>query len=80
MDKQPVSKELIEQVRQGFALPWYGIHGISHWVRVRENGLRLAKVTDANTDVVEFYQQLGWEKMEITLMGKTFDQAKKETC
>jgi ribosomal protein S18 acetylase RimI-like enzyme len=37
-------------------------------------------VTRENTDVVEFYQQLGWEKMEITLMGKSFDQAKKETC
>ena len=55
MNNQSVSKELIELVRQEFALPWYGIHGISHWVRVRENGLRLAKVTDANTDVIEFF-------------------------
>lgn len=55
MNKTLVSRELIELVRQEFALPWHGIHGISHWVRVRENGLRLAKVTDANTDVVEFF-------------------------
>ena len=55
MDKQTVTKELIELVRREFALPWYGIHGISHWVRVRENGLRLATITDASTDVVEFF-------------------------
>lgn len=33
-----------------------------------------------NTDVIEFYQQLGWEKMEITLMGKSLFETKKETC
>ena len=55
MNRQPVSKELAELVRQEFALPWHGIHGISHWVRVRDNGLRLAKITGASTDVVEFF-------------------------
>jgi uncharacterized protein len=55
MNKKPVSKELIELVRKEFVLPWYGIHGIPHWVRVRDNGLRLAKVTHANADVVELF-------------------------
>jgi ribosomal protein S18 acetylase RimI-like enzyme len=36
-------------------------------------------VTRENTDVIDFYEQLGWEKMEITMMGKTFNQC-KETC
>lgn len=37
-------------------------------------------VLPANTDVIEFYQHLGWETMPVTLMGKTFDATKKETC
>lgn len=36
-------------------------------------------VTRENTRVIDFYRELGWETMEITLMGKTFD-VKKETC
>ena len=36
-------------------------------------------VTRENTDVIDFYEQLGWEKMEITMMGKTFNPC-KETC
>ena len=65
-----VSKELIELVRHDFALPWHGIHGISHWVRVRQNGLLLANKTGASTDVVEFFAFLhdskrlddGWDR------------------
>lgn len=34
---------------------WNGIHGISHFLRVRENGLRLAEVTNAKTHVVELF-------------------------
>ena len=28
-------------------------------------------VTRENTDVIEFYNRLGWEEMTVTLMGKT---------
>lgn len=34
---------------------WDGIHGISHFLRVREIGLRLAERTDANPYVVELF-------------------------
>ena len=37
-------------------------------------------VTRENTDVIEFYNQLGWETMDITLMGKSLNESKKETC
>lgn len=37
-------------------------------------------VTRENTDVIEFYRALGWESMDVTLMGKSFDLARKETC
>lgn len=37
-------------------------------------------VTRENTDVIEFYKRLGWETMEVTLMGKSFNVSNKETC
>lgn len=33
-----------------------------------------------NVEVIEYYRHLGWETMPVTLMGKTFDATKKETC
>ncbi len=50
-----LSKDLLDVVRKEFILEWNGIHGAPHWARVRENGLRLAKVTGANTEVVELF-------------------------
>ena len=49
---------LIEMIQEQFALNWYGIHGILHWQRVRENGLRLAEFTQANKQVVELFAYL----------------------
>lgn len=51
-------KELMRVVRSQFALEWKGIHGVRHWVRVRDNGLRLAEVTGARRDVVELFALL----------------------
>lgn len=48
-------KRLFDAIRAGYALDWDGIHGASHWARVRENGLRLAEATGARTDVVELF-------------------------
>lgn len=42
-------------IREQFALDWSGIHGAPHWARVRENGLRLARETNANTRVIELF-------------------------
>ena len=50
--------ELIATIRAQFALDWYGIHGIQHWKRVRDNGLRLARTTGANPAVVELFAYL----------------------
>jgi uncharacterized protein len=50
-----VVQDLIEVVRKGFALSLDGIHGASHWARVRDNGLRLAELTGANQEVVELF-------------------------
>ena len=50
-----LSRELIQVIRKQFVLNWRGLHGAPHWVRVRENGLRLAETTGANTKVVELF-------------------------
>lgn len=46
---------LLAAIRSGYALDWDGIHGASHWARVKENGLRLARSTGARVDVVELF-------------------------
>jgi uncharacterized protein len=50
--------ELIEAIRKEYVLSWSGIHGVSHWNRVRENGLRLADLTGANPRMVEYFAYL----------------------
>jgi uncharacterized protein len=49
---------LLDTIRAEYALSWNGIHGISHWTRVRENGLRLAAQTGAQVAVVECFAYL----------------------
>ena len=52
---QIITPELMRAIRRQYRLSWNGFHGVDHWARVRENGLRLAKVTGANPDVVELF-------------------------
>lgn len=49
---------LLEMVQELFTLNWYGIHGILHWQRVKDNGLCLAELTGANQQVVELFAYL----------------------
>lgn len=53
-----VSQDLIGIIQEEFALSLDGIHGTSHWRRVRENGLRLTELTGAKRDVVELFAYL----------------------
>ena len=50
-----ITPSLIEMIRSRYALDWHGIHGVSHWARVRNNGLKLAAKTGANRQVVELF-------------------------
>ena len=50
-----VSKPLVTFLRGHFQLDWQGIHGASHWARVRFNGLLLARNTGADTELVELF-------------------------
>ena len=48
-------RELIQEILSGYPLHVMGIHGPSHWARVLETGLKLAKKTGANTDIVTLF-------------------------
>lgn len=47
---------LLQFIRDHFRLDWAGIHGVPHWARVRDNGLRLCNEhPDADPLVVEIF-------------------------
>src|SRR3954447_20444777 len=51
-------RPILDAVLQDYALDREGIHGVSHWARVYENGLRLAGETGANVEVVRLFAVL----------------------
>jgi uncharacterized protein len=50
-----VHAPLIELVRRRFVLDDDSIHGICHWGRVLENGVRLAEMNGADVEVVALF-------------------------
>jgi uncharacterized protein len=50
-----ISSSLIVEVRENFRLNWHGVHGVSHWARVRFNGLLLANESGAIPRVIEYF-------------------------
>ncbi len=55
-----IDKEhLLQFIRKQFKPDWGGLHGISHWARVNDNGIKLCThYPDANNDVVELFAWL----------------------
>lgn len=51
----PVPPEVFAEILRDYRLPLLGVHGLSHWGRVLENGLRLAKETGADRAVVGLF-------------------------
>ena len=51
-------KSVLQAVLSDYELPLYGDHGVAHWARVLENGLRLAEETGADTEVVSLFAVL----------------------
>lgn len=50
-----ITPELIDYIKKTYALNINGLHGWSHWVRVYENGLRLADRNGADLLVVNLF-------------------------
>ena len=48
-------RAIVQAILEDYALPWDGPHGVAHWARVLENGLRLAEVTGADLEVVALF-------------------------
>ena len=56
MDISPhITKDLLDFLKSHYPLHWDGLHGFQHWLRVRENGLKLASLNGANQKVVEYF-------------------------
>ena len=53
-----IPEPLLDDLRSRFHVDWHGIHGVRHWARVRNNGLRLAQATGAEVRVVELFSFL----------------------
>ena len=48
-------KAIIEAILADYRLPLRGEHGVVHWARVLENGLKIAEVNGAHTEVVTLF-------------------------
>ena len=51
-------KPILTAILKNYVLPLNGDHGVSHWARVLENGIRLSAETGANVDVVSLFAVL----------------------
>jgi uncharacterized protein len=48
-------QQVVRAAKDRFALDLHGVHGVAHWQRVRENGLRIAKHSGADAQLVELF-------------------------
>ena len=46
---------ILKAILAGYELPMRGDHGVVHWARVLENGLKVAEATGADRDVVALF-------------------------
>lgn len=46
---------IVAEILKGYAMSPWGYHGVVHWARVLENGLKLAERTGADRDVVTLF-------------------------
>lgn len=54
----PNLKLVLQAVLRDYALPLAGDHGVAHWARVLENGLKLTEETGASVAVVSLFAVL----------------------
>jgi len=50
-----ITVELILKIQEQFRINWYGRHGISHWARVYDIGMKLAEETGGDRGVVQLF-------------------------
>ena len=55
MNNSIITIELIAQIKKQYPLRWHGTHGILHWNRVYQNGVKLASQKGVNAKIVELF-------------------------
>jgi uncharacterized protein len=50
-----ITIELLAKIKDQYRLRWHGTHGVIHWSRVYENGIKLAEQDGVNTEVLQFF-------------------------
>ena len=50
-----ITAELLSIIKEQYQLRWHGTHGVIHWNRVYENGMRLAEQQGVNVRVVQLF-------------------------
>lgn len=51
-----ITADLINSIKNRYRLDWHGIHGVSHWARVRYNGMILSSSEPhANRKIIEYF-------------------------
>jgi uncharacterized protein len=48
-------RPIVQAILEEYALPLDGDHGVSHWARVLENGMRLCASTGADANIVRLF-------------------------
>ncbi len=46
---------IVSRILDAYELPPFGMHGIIHWARVLENGVRIAEANGADTEVITLF-------------------------
>ena len=50
-----ITIELLAKIKHQYRLKWHGTHGVIHWSRVYENGIKLAEQAGVNAKVVQYF-------------------------
>ena len=50
-----ITIELLAEIKSRYRLNWMGTHGIIHWSRVYENGIKLSTQEGVNPKVVQLF-------------------------
>ena len=53
-----ITIELLAEIKKNYKLPWMGTHGIIHWSRVFDNGIKLSEQEGVNSRVVQLFSIL----------------------
>jgi uncharacterized protein len=68
-----ITLELLTKIREHYSLNWYGTHGIYHWARVYENGMKLSAQEGVNKKVIQlfsiFHDSQRWNEHEDPAHG-----------